>query len=132
MGQSDPYYVVLEDMAAKDAGEPFRAWCMGCHEPQALLSGDVDAVEMDSTAGQGYIGANEGKLKVIPLNIPPEYLGFIFPKGSDLKAPIDAGLASLAADGTLDTLFDKWFIKFDPNAVETVAPTEEPTPEATP
>jgi DNA-binding beta-propeller fold protein YncE len=41
MGQSDPYYVVLEDMAAKDAGEPFRAWCMGCHEPQALLSGET-------------------------------------------------------------------------------------------
>ena len=41
MGQSDPYYVVLEDMAAKDAGEPFRAWCMGCHEPQALVSGET-------------------------------------------------------------------------------------------
>ena len=40
MGQSDPYYAVLEDMAAKDVGEPFRAWCMGCHAPQALLSGD--------------------------------------------------------------------------------------------
>jgi len=36
---SDPYYVVLEDLAAKDVGEPFRAWCMGCHAPQALLSG---------------------------------------------------------------------------------------------
>ena len=39
MGQSDPYYVVLEDLAAKTEGEPFRAWCMGCHAPQALLSG---------------------------------------------------------------------------------------------
>ena len=39
MGQSDPYYVVLEDLAAKSEGEPFRAWCMGCHTPQAVLSG---------------------------------------------------------------------------------------------
>ncbi|MEJ0098113.1 MAG: hypothetical protein WDM84_09685 [Bauldia sp.] len=39
MGQSDPYYVVLEDLAAKSEGEPFRAWCMGCHTPQAALSG---------------------------------------------------------------------------------------------
>ena len=30
---------VLEDLAAKSEGEPFRAWCMGCHTPQALLSG---------------------------------------------------------------------------------------------
>ena len=39
MAQSDPYYVVLEDLAAKTEGEGFRAWCMGCHAPQALLSG---------------------------------------------------------------------------------------------
>ncbi|WP_102223766.1 hypothetical protein [Acidimangrovimonas sediminis] len=36
---SDPYYVTLEDLAAKTEGEPFRAWCMGCHAPEALLSG---------------------------------------------------------------------------------------------
>lgn len=41
MGQSNPYYVTLEDLAAKDVGEPFRAWCMGCHAPQALLSGET-------------------------------------------------------------------------------------------
>lgn len=43
MAQSDPYYVVLEDLAAQDVGEPFRAWCQGCHEPQALLSGATKA-----------------------------------------------------------------------------------------
>ncbi len=41
MGQSDPYYVVLKDLAAQDVGAPFTAWCMGCHEPQALLSGQT-------------------------------------------------------------------------------------------
>lgn len=41
MAQSDPYYVVQEDLAAKDVGEPFRAWCMGCHAPQALLAGQT-------------------------------------------------------------------------------------------
>jgi hypothetical protein len=40
MGQSNPYYVVMEDLAAKTEGEPFRAWCMGCHAPQASLSGE--------------------------------------------------------------------------------------------
>lgn len=52
MAQSDPYYVVLEDLAAQDVGEPFRAWCMGCHEPQALLSG------VAKTAGAGPLFAD--------------------------------------------------------------------------
>lgn len=46
MGQSDPYYSVLEDLAAKKIGEPFRAWCMGCHSPQALLSGAAKTTGM--------------------------------------------------------------------------------------
>jgi Cytochrome c554 and c-prime len=41
--QSDPYYAVLEDLAAKSEGEPFRAWCMGCHAPQAALSGKTSS-----------------------------------------------------------------------------------------
>jgi hypothetical protein len=41
MGQSDPYYVFLEDLAAQTEGEPFRGWCMGCHAPQAALAGET-------------------------------------------------------------------------------------------
>lgn len=44
MAKSDPYYVVLEDLAAADVGEPFRAWCMGCHAPEALLAGERKSV----------------------------------------------------------------------------------------
>lgn len=47
-GQSDPYYVVLEDLAAQTEGEPFRAWCMGCHAPQALLSGETKTSDKPS------------------------------------------------------------------------------------
>ncbi len=39
MGDSNPYYKVLEDVAAATEGEEFRKWCMGCHHPQGLLSG---------------------------------------------------------------------------------------------
>ncbi len=48
MGQSDPYYAVLEDLAAKTSGEGFRAWCMGCHAPQALLSGATNTTSAPS------------------------------------------------------------------------------------
>ena len=39
MGDSNPYYRVVEDVAAAAEGEEFRKWCMGCHHPQGLLSG---------------------------------------------------------------------------------------------
>ncbi len=39
MADSNPYYNVVEDIAASMEGEPFRKWCMGCHNPQAMLSG---------------------------------------------------------------------------------------------
>ena len=39
MGDSNPYYKVVEDVAAATEGEAFRKWCMGCHHPQGLLSG---------------------------------------------------------------------------------------------
>jgi polar amino acid transport system substrate-binding protein len=92
---------------------------------QALLSGDIDAVIIDDVAGQGYIGANEGLLKVVGEPLLSEELGFIFPKDSELVEAINLGLASMAADGTMDELFEKWFVDFDPNSLEA-----EATPEA--
>ena len=53
MSRSDPYYVVLEDLAAKTEGEPFRAWCMGCHAPQVLLSGGTQAKRSSNMLDRG-------------------------------------------------------------------------------
>jgi polar amino acid transport system substrate-binding protein len=72
---------------------------------------------MDSVASMGYIGANEGVVKVIDESITSEELGFIFPNGSELVEPINAALASMEAGGTLDELFIKWFVEFDPNSL---------------
>jgi polar amino acid transport system substrate-binding protein len=38
-----------------------------------------------------------------------EELGFVYKQGSDLIAPIDAALAAMKADGTLATLYAKWW-----------------------
>lgn len=35
---TNPYYLVLEDLAAKVEGESFRQWCMGCHNPSAVTT----------------------------------------------------------------------------------------------
>jgi predicted transcriptional regulator len=37
-----------------------------------------------------------------------EQLAFVFPPGSDLVAPVNAALESMQADGTLQTINDKW------------------------
>jgi len=36
---TNPYYMVLESLAAKVEGEGFRMWCMGCHNPSAITTG---------------------------------------------------------------------------------------------
>lgn len=76
---------------------------------QALLNGDIDATVMDNVAGEGYIGANPDKLKLVGDPLTSEELGFVFPKGSDLVEPINAVLAAMEADGTLDEIYTKWF-----------------------
>ena len=76
---------------------------------QALLAGDVDAVLMDETAGQGYVGINAEGLKLIGPSLSSDQLGFIFPKGSDLVEPVNAALAEMRRNGTLDALAEKYF-----------------------
>lgn len=76
---------------------------------QALISGDVDAVIIDETAGQGYRGENAEKLELIGPSISSDELGFIFPKGSDLVEPFNKAIQAMKADGTLDRLNQKYF-----------------------
>ena len=85
---------------------------------QALIAGDVDGVVMDDVAGQGYVGVNAELLQIIgePLTSEEE-LGFIFPKGSELRDAMNAGLDSMRADGTLEAVNNKWFLGAEPAAV---------------
>jgi polar amino acid transport system substrate-binding protein len=83
---------------------------------QALINGDIDATLMDNVAGFGYIGANPDRLKLVGDPLTSEELGFVFPKGSDLRDPIDAALAEMEKDGTLEELFNKWFLATLPEA----------------
>ena len=76
---------------------------------QALLSGDADAVVIDTVAGIGFITQNPGTLKFVGEPFTSELLGFVFPPGSDLVAPVNAALWSMRTDGTLFALYQKWF-----------------------
>ena len=47
---TNPYYMVMENLAGADMGEEFRQWCMGCHNPSAVTTGQKRTThEMDGS-----------------------------------------------------------------------------------
>ena len=76
---------------------------------QALIAGDIDAVIIDEVAGQGYLGENADKLKLVGPSMSSDQLGFIYPKGSDLVEPVDAALTELAQNGFLTEVNLQYF-----------------------
>ena len=108
-----PFYVGVYDVLDGDEQNPriklFETFGAGV---QALRTGDVDLVLTDGTAGNGYVDASDGGLKIVGEKLGTEDFGFIFPKGSDLVAPINAAIASMEADGTIEALNKKWFLDF--------------------
>jgi polar amino acid transport system substrate-binding protein len=80
---------------------------------QALLSGDVDGVVLDNTITAAYMAQNPGKFKIVGEPFTSEELGFIFQQGSDLIEPVNAAIAAMKMDGTMDQLNQKWFVEFE-------------------
>ncbi|MEL6681074.1 MAG: transporter substrate-binding domain-containing protein [Pseudomonadota bacterium] len=108
-----PFYVGVYDVLDGDEANP-RIKLMETFGAtvQALRAGDVDLVLTDGTAGNGYVEASDGGLKIIGEKLGTEDFGFIFPKGSDLVEPINAAIADMWADGTIDALNTKWFLEY--------------------
>ena len=108
-----PFYVgvyeVLDGNEANPRIKLFETFGAGV---EALRAGDVDLVLTDGTAGNGYVEASGGALKIIGGPLGTEDFGFIFPKGSDLVEPINAAIASMKADGTIEALNTKWFLEY--------------------
>ncbi len=108
-----PFYVgVYEVLDGDDANPRIKLFETFGATVQALRAGDVDLVLTDGTAGAGYVAASEGALKIVGEPLGTEDFGFIFPKGSDLVGPINAAIASMRADGTLDGLNTTWFLDY--------------------
>ena len=108
-----PFYVTIYDILDGDEANPrviqFETFGAAL---QALRTGDVDLVLSDSTAANGYVSASEGRLKIVGEPLGTEEFGFIFPKGSDLVGPVNAAIAEMKADGTLDALNTRWFLEY--------------------
>ncbi len=88
---------------------------------QALIVGDVDAIPVDAASARGFITTTDGAVMTVGESISNDEMGFIFPKESDLVAPMNAAIASLTQDGYLDYLMTKWFFNYDPGVGELYA-----------
>jgi polar amino acid transport system substrate-binding protein len=83
---------------------------------KSLLNKDVDAVIIDNTAASGYMGTNPDKLKVAGEKFTHEGLGIVVRKGdTNLLTAFNAALKVLKDNGTLDKLYQKWFVEFKPS-----------------
>lgn len=108
-----PFYVSVYEVLDGDEANPrIKLFETFGATVQALRAGDVDLVLTDGTAGNGYVAASDGALKIVGSTLGTEDFGFIFPKGSDLVAPMNAAIAAMKADGTIDALNKKWFLDY--------------------
>ena len=78
---------------------------------QALLNGDVDGVMIDNVIADAFVATYAGELSVAVESVESgEELGFAVQAGSELVVALNAGIAEIRADGTLDALVQKWFV----------------------
>jgi ABC-type amino acid transport substrate-binding protein len=84
----------------------------------ALIAGDIDALPADASASAGFVSTTAEAVKLVGEPISRDEFGIIYPIGSDLVEPLNAGIASLKADGFLDYLYYKWFFDYDAAAGE--------------
>ena len=71
----------------------------------ALERGEVDAVCMDGCIAQAYM--NEDRI-YLPGSLATQYYGVATQKDSALSAQVAGAIEDMLADGTVDTLIDKW------------------------
>jgi polar amino acid transport system substrate-binding protein len=108
-----PFYVAVYEVLDGDEANPrIKLFETFGATVQALKAGDVDVVLTDGTAGKGYVDASNGGLKLVGGPLGSEDFGFIFPKGSDLVAPVNQAIAAMKGDGTIDGLNKKWFLDY--------------------
>lgn len=75
----------------------------------ALTSGKVDCVVIDNQPALKYVEANEG-LKILDTEYAVEDYAIALAKDSELTEKINAALEELIADGTVQSIIDKYIV----------------------
>ena len=87
--------------------ESVIAYDDGLTAVQALNNGQVDAVVIDNAPAQEFVAANPG-LKILDTSYAEEDYAIGMAKGSSLEDAVNATLEELKADGTLQSIVDKY------------------------
>ena len=75
---------------------------------QALKTGKVDAVVIDNEPAKAFVAENEG-LKILDTEyITEDYAIAIAKDNTELLDKVNASLAKLKADGTVQSIIDKY------------------------
>ena len=92
-----------------ELGRPFVPLDHAREAVDAVLSGEVDAVLVDHGYAVEKLAAHAGQLAIVGPSVTLDQgLGIGVRKGSALKGALDAALASMKADGTLNALLRTW------------------------
>ena len=96
------------DIADEGLGsvEPFKT---GTDAVLALTSGKVDCVVIDNEPAKNFVAANEG-LKILETEYITEDYAIALAKGSELTEQINTALEELIADGTVQSIIDKYIV----------------------
>lgn len=79
----------------------------GAEAVAALSTGKIDAVIIDNEPAKSFVAANQG-LKILDTEYTNEDYAIAFAKDSELKDEVNNALAELIADGTVQTIIDKY------------------------
>ena len=96
------------------------AYDSGLTAVQALNNGQVDAVVIDNAPAKEFVAANPG-LVILDTSYAEEDYAIGMAKGSSLEDAVNAVLEELKADGTLQSIVDKYI-----TAEESAAVPQEP------
>ena len=97
-------YIYCSDDFGDDA---VVAYDNGLTAVQALNNGQVDAVVIDNAPAKEYVAANPG-LAILDTSYAEADYAIGMAKGSSLEAAVNAALEELKADGTLQSIVDKY------------------------
>jgi polar amino acid transport system substrate-binding protein len=86
---------------------------------EALSSGQVDGVVIDTPINLGQAAQSNGELEVVAQFVTGEAYGAIYPKGSAKKAVFDEIIQGLNDDGTVNALIAK-YLGGDPTTVPVI------------
>jgi len=97
-------YIYCSDDFGEDS---VVAYDSGLTAVQALNNGQVDAVVIDNAPATEYVAANPG-LKMLDTSYAEEDYAIGMAKGSALEDAVNNALEELKADGTLQSIVDKY------------------------